>query len=53
MDAPAYRKPTHQYGQPFGTSPETADDENWAGKNFPKPRDPVNPEVLEPVDQPA
>ena len=51
MDAPGYRKPTHGYGQPFGTVPETADDEaRWAGRGF----DEVPaPEVLEPVDRAA
>lgn len=49
MDAPAYRKPVHQYGQSYGTSPGTSD-ENWAGKGFEAV---PPPEVLEPVDQPA
>ena len=49
MDAPGYSKPTHSYGQPFGTSPGTSD-ENWAGAGY---IEVPAPEVLEPVDQPA
>jgi radical SAM superfamily enzyme YgiQ (UPF0313 family) len=48
VDAPSYRKPAHGFGQQFGTSPGTSD-ENWAGAGY------VHvpaPETLEPVDQP-
>jgi len=45
VDAPSYRKPAHGFGQPFGTSPDTSD-EDWAGKDFTTV---PGPEVLEPV----
>jgi hypothetical protein len=49
VDTPGYSK-THSYGQPFGTSPETGDDEAWAGPGY----DQVPPpEALEPVDNAA
>lgn len=49
MQAPGYCKPTHSYGQQFGTGPDTAD-ENWAGDGYAAA---PAPEALEPVDQPA
>jgi Radical SAM proteins, N-terminal/Radical SAM superfamily len=49
VDSPGFSK-THQYGQPFGTSPDTAPDDDWAGDGY---TGEAAPEVLEPVDQPA
>jgi radical SAM superfamily enzyme YgiQ (UPF0313 family) len=49
VESPGFGK-THQYGQSFGTSPDTAPDENWAGDGYAE--EPA-PEVLEPVEQPA
>lgn len=49
MDTPAFRQPSHGYGQPFGTSPDTSD-EDWAGKGYDET---PGPAVLEPVDAAA
>lgn len=41
MDAPSFNGRTHQFGQSYGTSPDTGEDDGtWAGAGFTESAEP-------------